>query len=488
MDRDNVASPSRTVSRFIETVLLVAAIGLVARFALFLPHPAKWDSLWPLVQLRRVTDPLLAWMAAQTHVVPASPLHKYLPLVAAIALLLVRFVLRAMVRASLVRAARRRAAPPAPVPGSAFATGAGAAQATGARSARSTGAVAAGGAPVAAASGRTVAQPQPPPAAGPESLATVDLVRSGEAVMASPGPGGRTTAVRAVPQRVGRYEVIAELGRGAMGVVYKARDPQIGRLVAIKAIIETTASEEEIEEFKQRFRREAQAAGQLTHPGIVAVYDLIETDAGEQAIVMEFVEGTTLEHEMTGERLPVERVAEIVIQVSEALDFAHSHGIIHRDIKPANILIAKDGRAKISDFGIAKLADSKLTRTGIILGTPAFMSPEQFSGAAVDSRSDIFSLGSILYWMCTGEQPFPGETITAIAYKVMHVSPVAAHEINPALGADIDLIIARCLAKNPGQRYPRAGDLAADLAAFKAGRPLSSSTRPATGQGASDRP
>lgn len=470
MTQENIKSPLQTATRFVDLLLLLPAVFLIARFALILPHPAKWDALWPFVQLRAGTEPLIAWMAALGKVPPASPMQKYLPLVAALAVLFLRFVIRSLVyaaraRSARIRAARWQASGPGRNPEDSTLLQPAHAGAGDPGISRLKTRGAAGG-EEATLPGLSPAAGSPHEPAGRDDLATQALPPGSRAVLASPGRSGSASPV-VVPQLIGRYEVISELGHGAMGVVYKAQDPHIGRLVAIKAILGAGASDEEASEFKQRFRREAQAAGQLTHPGIVGVYDILEAQGGEQAIVMEFVEGQTLEQAMAGERLPIGRVAEIVIQVAEALDFAHAHGVVHRDIKPANILIAKDGRAKISDFGIAKLADSKMTRTGTILGTPAFMSPEQFSGAAVDLRSDLFSLGSILYWMCTGERPFPGETITAIAYQVMHVSPVAAHKLNPALPAEIDAIIGRCLAKNPSERYLRAADLAKDLAAFK---------------------
>jgi len=290
-------------------------------------------------------------------------------------------------------------------------------------------------------------------------------------------------------ERIGRYEILEELGRGAMGAVYKARDPQIGRTVAIKMILTANLSPEELQQYKQRFYREAQAAGQMSHPGIVTIHDIAEDETGQPYLVMEFVEGTTLDKLLTpkqpglgGERLPLEQSLDIVLEVAKALDYAHRRGVIHRDIKPANMLITQDGRAKIADFGIAKLAGTQLTQAGQILGTPAFMSPEQFSGAAVDARSDLFSLGAMLYWMCTGEKPFAGDTFTAVSFKVVYSEPIPAAQLNPALPAALDLVLSRCLAKNPDDRYPTGRDLAADLEALKAGRPVAAAALPGAAQ------
>ena len=218
-----------------------------------------------------------------------------------------------------------------------------------------------------------------------------------------------------------------------MGAVYIARDPAMDRIVAVKTIHSLALTGPHAQEFRERFYREARSAGGLAHPGIVTVFDVGEQDAMPY-LVMEFIEGRTLtDAAKTGERFTLERVCEIGQQIAEALGYAHKHGVIHRDIKPANILLTskeKYGleRPKITDFGVAKLGAAELTTTGQMLGTPAFMPPEQFTGAPIDGRSDIFSLGVILYWMATGEQAFPGETVTAVSYKVVHTEPVS-HEI-----------------------------------------------------------
>jgi serine/threonine-protein kinase len=298
--------------------------------------------------------------------------------------------------------------------------------------------------------------------------------------------------------KIGRYEILEELGRGAMGVVFKARDPQIGRIVAIKVILTANLTTEDLQHYKARFMREAQAAGQMSHPGIVTIHDIAEDELGQPYLVMEFIEGQTLEKMLTppsappGEktdsglnlptpapRLLISHSLDIGAQVADALDYAHRRGVIHRDIKPANIIIASDGRAKIADFGIAKTADSGMTQTNMRMGTPAFMSPEQVSGTPVDSRSDIFSLGSVLYWMFTGERPFPGESVTTIVYKVVFSQPLPASYINRALPTDVDLVLGRCLAKNANDRYVSAKEVADDLRNIKEGRPVRATPAPA---------
>jgi class 3 adenylate cyclase/tRNA A-37 threonylcarbamoyl transferase component Bud32 len=297
-------------------------------------------------------------------------------------------------------------------------------------------------------------------------------------------------------KQISRYEVLEELGRGAMGAVYKARDPQIGRTVAIKVIVAANLPAAELHEYKQRFYREAQAAGQMTHQGIVTIHDIGEDDGGHPYIVMEYVDGVPLDqlvvapeaepgNETVSEKPPGEIVIQfadaldIAIQVAEALDYAHHRGVIHRDIKPANILITADGRTKILDFGVAQLGGTKLTQAGRLVGTPAFMSPEQFVGGAVDARSDIFSLGTVLYWMCTGQNPFAADTLTAVAYKVAQGKPSPPRKLNPNLPPDLDIVLARSLAKKPEMRYPSAAAFAADLRALKGGRPVAAPPKPA---------
>jgi serine/threonine-protein kinase len=276
-------------------------------------------------------------------------------------------------------------------------------------------------------------------------------------------------------QIIGRYEVLEELGQGAMGTVYRAKDPAMDRVVALKTIRSEILSGQQGGEFRERFYREARAAGALAHPGIVPVFDVGEHD-GMPFLVMEFIKGRTLaDAARSGERLPLERVCEIGQQIAEALGYAHQKGVVHRDIKAANILLtSRDSygieRPKITDFGVAKLASVQITTTGQMLGTPAFMPPEQFSGGPIDGRTDLFSLGVILYWMCTGEYPFPGENLMTISYKVMHTEPVPPRKLNPAVSESLDGVILKCLAKNPAERYQTGEELARDLSAVRAGR------------------
>ncbi|MDP9148094.1 MAG: serine/threonine protein kinase, partial [Acidobacteriota bacterium] len=276
-------------------------------------------------------------------------------------------------------------------------------------------------------------------------------------------------------QKIGRYEIIAEKGRGAMGAVYLARDPAMDRIVALKTIHSIALTGPKANEFRERFYREARSAGGLAHPGIVTMFDVGEQD-GTPYLVMEYIEGRTLaEATKNGQRYTFERVCEIGQQIAEALGYAHKNGVVHRDIKPANILMTsreKYGveRPKITDFGVAKLGDAQLTTTGQILGTPAFMPPEQFTGAPIDGRSDLFSLGVILYWLATGEHAFPGESVTAVSYKIVHTNPVSLRALNPAVPAGFDQIVLKCLAKSPNDRYATGEDLARDLVAVRAGR------------------
>jgi serine/threonine protein kinase len=284
-------------------------------------------------------------------------------------------------------------------------------------------------------------------------------------------------------KKIGRYEIVEEKGRGAMGAVYLARDPAMDRIVALKTIHSLALSGPQSKEYRERFYGEARAAGRLAHPGIVPVFDVGEQD-GLPYLVMEYIEGHTLaDAARGGQRLTLERVCELGQQIAEALGYAHKNGVVHRDIKPANILLTskeKYGieRPKITDFGVAKLATSQLTTTGQLLGTPAFMPPEQFTGSVIDGRSDLFSFGVILYWLATGDQAFPGDTVTAVSYKVVHTEPVPPRKLNPAVPVALEQIILRCLAKDPAARYQSGEDLARDLGAVRGGRPPESQAVP----------
>lgn len=278
---------------------------------------------------------------------------------------------------------------------------------------------------------------------------------------------------------IGRYEILAELGHGAMGVVYKAQDPKIGRIVAIKTL-SAAGQGTELEQYRARFLVEAKSAGRLNHPNVVTVHDVTEDDQGRPCLVLEFVEGTTLDRLVIDENIPFSRLLELITQVARALAYAHANGIVHRDVKPANIMVTKTGIAKLSDFGIAKLEGTSMTIAGQVMGTPAFMSPEQCTGTGVDHRSDIFSLGAVLYTLTAGEKPFPGDTFTSVAYKVVHVTHSPVRELNPTLPEQLDVILARCLAKNPAERYASAADLAAELEALRAALPAEPATAAAT--------
>jgi eukaryotic-like serine/threonine-protein kinase len=273
-------------------------------------------------------------------------------------------------------------------------------------------------------------------------------------------------------QQLGRYELLAELGRGAMGTVYRARDPRIDRVVAIKTI-SVQSGDASQPEYRQRFFREAQAAGKLAHPGIVSIYDIGEDEQTKNPyIVMEYIAGQTLESMMRNARgrLPLAITLELIKQVAEALDYAHSQGVVHRDVKPANIIVTESGRAKVADFGVAKLALTDYTMPGQVLGTPSYMSPEQLSGEPVTGRSDLFSLGVILYSMLAGERPFSADTVTALTFQVVYKEHTPVTRLNSSLGADFDYVIARALAKQPADRYQRGQEMAADLDDLAQGR------------------
>lgn len=264
---------------------------------------------------------------------------------------------------------------------------------------------------------------------------------------------------------LGRYEVVGELGQGAMGVVYKARDPLIDREVAIKTINLSLAMEER-EEYEARFYQEARAAGRLSHPNIVTVYDVGRNDEVAY-IAMEYLQGREL-RDILNETplLPVEEVLQIVTQVALGLAYAHDHDVVHRDIKPSNVMILHDGHVKITDFGIARMASSAVrTQTGMVLGSPKYMSPEQVMGKAIDRRSDIFSLGVMLYEMLTGQAPFVGENVNAIMYQTLNTIPAPPSGANPAVPDMLDYIIAKTLAKDVDARYQNASELADDLKA-----------------------
>jgi serine/threonine-protein kinase len=267
---------------------------------------------------------------------------------------------------------------------------------------------------------------------------------------------------------LGRYEIIEELGRGAMGIVYKAHDPLIERAVAIKAINLEPLSAKEKGEFEKRFYQEAKAAGHLNHPNIVTIYDLGKS--GDMAyIAMELMQGRELQDIIDKvSRLSIEDALDIAIQVASGLAYAHQHGIIHRDIKPTNIMVLGNNHAKIADFGIAKMPTALAqTRTGLVIGSPLYMSPEQIESKPVDARSDIFSLGIVLYQMLTGRLPFMGETPSSVMFQIVHHVPDKPSDINPQVTEALDAIVFKCLAKSAEDRYKNATELAENLRLYR---------------------
>jgi eukaryotic-like serine/threonine-protein kinase len=286
--------------------------------------------------------------------------------------------------------------------------------------------------------------------------------------------------------KLGKYQIRRTLGKGAMGIVYEGFDPVIERTVAIKTILPSQLNGAEFVGVMARFKREAQAAGRLNHPGIVAIYDYgeeVAQDVGEEDatmmapkagapqervayIAMEFIKGRELRDFFEkGERFPMPEVVRIMSEMLDALDHAHSQGVVHRDMKPANLILLENGRVKVADFGIARVEASELTQTGTVLGTPSYMSPEQFMGHPVDGRSDLFSCGVILYQLLTGEKPFTGESTTTIMYKVLREEPVPPSQLNLSLAPALDAVMKKALAKNPAERFQSGHEFAQALQA-----------------------
>ena len=266
-------------------------------------------------------------------------------------------------------------------------------------------------------------------------------------------------------EKIGRYEIVSELGRGAMGLVYRAVDPNIGRTVALKTM-RVDVHGMEHEEMLRRFKNEARAAGLMNHPNIVTIYDAGEVD-GLFYIAMEYLEGETVQSLVMQKRvLPAEQIVDIGVQVCAGLEYAHQMKVIHRDIKPANIMITRQNVAKIMDFGISKAAGT-MTNTSQVLGTPNYMAPEQVKGLDLDGRADLFSFGVVLYEMATGERPFSGQNVTTIIYKIVNENPVAPSEKEASIHPGLSAVIARCLSKDPSERYTSAANLASDLANYR---------------------
>lgn len=268
-------------------------------------------------------------------------------------------------------------------------------------------------------------------------------------------------------RNLGRYQVTGVLGKGAMGTVYKGIDPAINRPVALKTIrLDFVNDPEELEELKERLHREAQAAGKLSHPNIVTIYD-VGSEGSLQYIAMEYLEGRTLEDMIKKKvRFNYRIIAQIITQICNALGYAHDRGIVHRDIKPANIMILSDYRVKVMDYGIARVDSNSMTKTGIAMGTPNYISPEQLRGLTIDRRADLFSLGVVMYEMLLGRRPFKGENITALIYSILNNEPEKPTNVKPQIPLLFDHIIGRALQKDPNQRYQKATELINDLADF----------------------
>ncbi len=276
----------------------------------------------------------------------------------------------------------------------------------------------------------------------------------------------------------GRYEIIGELGRGAMGVVYKARDPQIDRIVALKTVPLRGQEPDAETEYRLRFMNEAKAAGRLHHPGIVAVFDVgEEPEHHDPYIVLEYVPGEALNRRLKRERkIPLPVALQFALEIAEALDYAHAQGVTHRDIKPGNILVTPDGHPKIADFGIAKLNLAHFTLPGKVLGTPAYMAPEQLAGEGADGRSDLFSLAVILYTMVAGHSPFQGDSATTVCFKVANREPIPASALDLSLPAELDAVIARGMQKDPAKRFQNGEEFAEAIRQLQSMKPAGSTT------------
>ena len=296
-------------------------------------------------------------------------------------------------------------------------------------------------------------------------LANVSRTRELKLLAASLPWARRQTSEAGMPRLFGRYEVEAEIGEGAMGRVFRCRDPLVGRPVAVKTVKSEHLSGESRAEYLHRFRREAQAAGILSHPGIVSIYDV-----GEDYMVMEYVEGATLQHLLRDERaLDFSSALRVLAPLAEALDYAHQAGVIHRDIKPSNIMVQPDGRPKLMDFGVARLETSTATRSGRVLGSPSYMAPEQILGEPPTAAADLFSFAVVAYEALTGRRPYAGDSVPSIVYRVVHEAAPAPCRLNRELPAACDAVFARALVKKPAGRYPNATAFVAALVGADAG-------------------
>ncbi|MBE9608978.1 serine/threonine-protein kinase [Chitinilyticum piscinae] len=286
----------------------------------------------------------------------------------------------------------------------------------------------------------------------------------------APAPGSVRGGGADEPRQLGRYRLEGELGKGAMGLVYRGLDQAIGRPVAIKTMaLAEEFDDDQLAEARERFFREAETAGRLTHPNIVTVFDVGETD-GLAYIAMELLAGATLDDHAGPDRLlPLEETLQIVRQVALALEYAHKQQVVHRDIKPANVMYDPASRkVKVTDFGIARLTDSSRTKTGVVLGTPSFMSPEQLAGQRVDGRSDLYSLGVLLYQLVSGYLPFNGGSLAELMYAIANLLPTDPRHYRPELPNLLVAIIMRALQKDPAQRFQSGAQFALALARLEA--------------------
>jgi len=305
--------------------------------------------------------------------------------------------------------------------------------------------------------------PQPPGASGscPRCLLLLGISGTVPAVVPVADEG---------PRHFGRYELVAPLGRGAMGVVWKARDPSLDRVVALKLIVAGQfADEQEIE----RFRKEARAAAQLSHPNAVPVYEVGEHD-GQPYFTMELVEGQSLAELVRGVPLPPARAARYAREIADAIHSAHALGIVHRDLKPSNVLVYKLDRPRVTDFGLARRVVDVDTAASLaaMVGTPSYMSPEQALGQKADARSDVYGVGAIVYELLTGRPPFRADSVIDTVRQVIDVDPATPRLLNRKVPRDLETLCLKCLAKDPAQRYPSAADLRDDLGRFLEGAPI----------------
>jgi len=267
-----------------------------------------------------------------------------------------------------------------------------------------------------------------------------------------------------VPERIGKYYVVHEVGRGSTGTVYLSHDPFYGRDVAIKLYHATGANDAESRNARRMFMGEAHMIGKLQHPNIVPIYDAGEED-GRRYVVTEHIHGarTLSAYCRTGSLLPVEQVVQIVYKVAKALHYAHSRGVVHRDVKPSNVLLTQDGDVRIVDFGIALVSDSEVSRLEGVAGSPAYMSPEQVQGHPLDARSDLYSLGAVMYEMLCGQRPFRAGALGKLLRQVVQSAPEPLREVRPELPEELEAIVMRSLEKDPDRRYRNGAELAADL-------------------------